>query len=445
MSVFRGSASLDAVEAICDDATTGDTVERLAGLVEANLIQPVPPVMDVPRFRLLETIREYAAERLADSGHQDETVAAHADWFAGWAGELTQHTEGPEASQWLARAVAEADNLRAAIEHLDTAGRHDDQLQLIADCMGLWFDCGLEWEGLTRLERALAVSGPLASARAIALAHWSLLYHESSGPDADGRAREAIALARASGDVPVESFALQILGVTVTGLELATRAFREAIQVSQRARGLPIRYAETSPDEVESSSYHGLANVWMYRSISTSIGFRQEAIAIRDRVGYRRGNALTLSRLAESYLLTGDLAAARGALDRAGSLIDEQAPGHYEQTVSSVRGLLAHYEDRFDDAELLLQAVVNRAMSARRFMYLARDAGPPGRPVPRPTPVRRGRACLDRHRAALPVRRPRALGFAARSTRTTAPAHRPRRPANRPARYRRGNPGPRPT
>ena len=373
MAVFAGGADLDALTDICALDLNASVLGVVAALVDKNLVQPVPASFP-PRFRLLETIREFASERLAESDHEGKTIAAHAAWFAGWARVFSGHSEGPGAEPWLVRALAEADNLRAAIDHLERSERHDEQLQLVVDLMGLWFDCGLDQEGLTRLQRALDASSPQAPPRALALAQWAFLSLGLGAGAALGRAREAVALARARGDAPVESFALQVLGYVLADTDEGEQVLRAAIDVARRARGHTVRHAETSPDVVEMSANHALANRWMYRSISESIRYRREAVRIGERAGDRRGTVLPLCRLAESLMLAGDLVAARGALDRAGAFLQDQFAAHYDESLASTQALLAHYEGRTDDAEHGLGAVVAEAKAAGRLVYLAFEA-----------------------------------------------------------------------
>ncbi len=149
---------------------------------------------------------------------------------------MDPHAEGPQSVAWLARAWAEADNLRAAIEYLDLHGRRDEQLELTVHCMGLWFDCGLEGEGRDRLDRALASCDETTPALPIALAYRSFL---NFGEDPAKQAERAVALAHARSDLPVKAFALQVLGTCIEDFEPAARALNDAIVTADRARGSP--------------------------------------------------------------------------------------------------------------------------------------------------------------------------------------------------------------
>ena len=140
----------------CGRNRTSLVLDTLATLVDANLLRTAAPRGGEARFSVLETVRQYAEERLAASGQRNASSACTPNGSPPGQRPWTRSSEGPQSVAWLARAWAEADNLRAAIDYLDLHGRFDEQLELTVHCMGLWFDCGLEGEGRDRLDRALA-------------------------------------------------------------------------------------------------------------------------------------------------------------------------------------------------------------------------------------------------------------------------------------------------
>ena len=85
LSVLRGSGDLDAVRAVGGSDLGAPTVDVLMDLLDRHLVRPAEPVDGAPRFRLLETVREFAAERLAASGEQTATELRAADWYGRWA------------------------------------------------------------------------------------------------------------------------------------------------------------------------------------------------------------------------------------------------------------------------------------------------------------------------------------------------------------------------
>jgi predicted ATPase/class 3 adenylate cyclase len=126
LSVFAGSFGLDAAEAVCGSGGIDvlDVAELLGSLVDKSLVV-AEPAGGTLRYRLLETIRLFAAERLAEAGGDQAAAvaAAHCAHFLAVAEQAAAHLTGPEQGKWLARLDADQANLRRAAEH--AAGRPD--------------------------------------------------------------------------------------------------------------------------------------------------------------------------------------------------------------------------------------------------------------------------------------------------------------------------------
>ncbi len=166
LAVLRGGGDLDAVRALAGDDLGRPALDVLMDLLDRNLVGRAEPVDGAPRFRLLETVRQFAGERLDEAGEREATELRAAEHFAAWAVQLAKHSEGVDSEPWVVRAVADADNLRAAMDVLDREGRADEHLQLVVDTVALWFSAGLEGEGLRRLTRAVEKASADAPARA---------------------------------------------------------------------------------------------------------------------------------------------------------------------------------------------------------------------------------------------------------------------------------------
>jgi predicted ATPase/class 3 adenylate cyclase len=122
LAVFAGGCTLEAAETVCagDPIARDEILELLAGLVDRSLVVADDEGSDT-RYRLLETIRQYAEERLADNGETETLRAGHAGYYAGFAAEVAAHIYGPEQLEWGARLARERDNLHAAMAYaLDT-------------------------------------------------------------------------------------------------------------------------------------------------------------------------------------------------------------------------------------------------------------------------------------------------------------------------------------
>ena len=153
LSVFPAGATLEAIARVClgdDDARAVDLVERL---LDASLLV----VQDGPverRYRMLETVRQYAARRLRGDDAA-ETSSGHAAWCLALAETAEQELTGGEQSRWFATLEAEHDNLRAALDHLGASGDRVSRLRLAVALSRFWYVRGYLAEGRRRLDQAL--------------------------------------------------------------------------------------------------------------------------------------------------------------------------------------------------------------------------------------------------------------------------------------------------
>jgi predicted ATPase len=125
LSVFAGTFSLEAAEAVCDA-----DVGTLAALADLSLLKPVGD----GRFLMLETIREYAEERLEADGEAQPVRDRHADWFHRLALEAALHLRDQEQARWLDRLEDDLNNIRAALERADD----DRALEIVAALGDFW-------------------------------------------------------------------------------------------------------------------------------------------------------------------------------------------------------------------------------------------------------------------------------------------------------------------
>ena len=131
LAVFAGGATVDSAARVCDMSEV-DTEEILIGLVDKSLIE----VHD-GRFVMLETIRAYAGDQLAESGERDAVSRGHADFFLEFAQTADPHLRRAEQLTWLARLTAEHANLRAALRWAVAADTHL-ALRLVGALTSYW-------------------------------------------------------------------------------------------------------------------------------------------------------------------------------------------------------------------------------------------------------------------------------------------------------------------
>jgi predicted ATPase len=216
LSVFAGSFDLDAAEAVCGFTPIDvlDVADLLGSLVDKNLVVAEPAGTGL-RYRLLETIRLFAAERLVEAGGDAEaaTVAAgHCAHFLAAAEAAAPYLTGPEQGRWLARLDADEANLRRAAQH--AAGRPDGTAVMLRLGVALW-RC---WETRSREQGAFALLAPVlgrpdadADPGLFAAALFTAARTGSHLPAARHFAEQAVQVARALGDDRLLISALMVL------------------------------------------------------------------------------------------------------------------------------------------------------------------------------------------------------------------------------------------
>jgi predicted ATPase/DNA-binding CsgD family transcriptional regulator len=162
LSVFREGWTLPAMEELCcRDIAEGDAFEALGELVDLHLVEPVHEAGAAPRFRLLETIRRFAAEALDLIGEADALLHAHANYYVAFALRAGAALQSTDDHQWAAQVDRELPNVRAALQHLAATGRMTKGLEAAAALGPYWLDRGPMREGRDWLERFLpSASGP---------------------------------------------------------------------------------------------------------------------------------------------------------------------------------------------------------------------------------------------------------------------------------------------
>lgn len=174
LSVFAGGFGLDAAEGV--GAGAGIARHEVLDLLDRLVAQSVVLINEragQPRYWLLETIRQYGRQRLAESGEEERVRALHRDFYCRLAERIADDWYGPGQEEGLARLRAEHGNLRTALEHSDA----QTALALVAALRFHWCADGFLGEGRRWLDRALAAAPEPTPARAKALwvAGWAAL------------------------------------------------------------------------------------------------------------------------------------------------------------------------------------------------------------------------------------------------------------------------------
>ena len=202
LAVFAGSFPVEAAESVCDA-----TINELSALVDLNLLKPIGD----ERLLLLETIREYGLERLAEAGEEDTFRARHAQEFTHVA-ETAYELRSQAEAEWSSRLDRDHDDLRAALDWLSKTNP-EAALDLAGALGWFWFTRGYLAEGDARLRAALAASNANGRSRARALtASGSLAARIGTVKEGRLRLEDAVARWRELGDRAETGAALEALG-----------------------------------------------------------------------------------------------------------------------------------------------------------------------------------------------------------------------------------------
>ena len=193
LAVFAGGCTYEVAEKIA-----GADPDTLQSLLDKSLLRKRDSPIG-PRHWMLETIREYAVEKLKASGEAGELRGRHAGHFMALAESLPRNVSVPKG--WLDEIEAEVDNLRVALDHLAGAGNTQLALRLAGSLWRFWAIRGPHTEGMVRLDQALASDGSATDARAYALTGAvGLAVDLGDFERARRHAEEALALYRLLGD-----------------------------------------------------------------------------------------------------------------------------------------------------------------------------------------------------------------------------------------------------
>ncbi len=184
LSVFSGGASLEAAERVCgDEAFAGEQVlDLLTALIEKSLL--LADGEGTPRYRMLDTIREYAAHRLAEAGESEPVRRAHLAYFTELAETADPHLRRAEQLEWLATLEAEHDNVNAALRGAIAEGWAQEAMRLVGAAGWYWFLSGRRAEG-TELSTAAASLPGEVSDEVRALAYTIVTVFLTSGVGRD--------------------------------------------------------------------------------------------------------------------------------------------------------------------------------------------------------------------------------------------------------------------
>ena len=246
LSVFEAGCTLDIVEAICTGEGIGaqHMLDRISSLVSKSLVVADTIGRAQARYRLLETIREYALGKLDEAGETKRVRDCHLDLFLSRAEEAAPKLGEAYQQLWLNWLESEHDNLRTALAWALESGHIEAGLRIASALVRFWEIRGFLQEGLGWFERLLAQTdeeiSPIVHVNALVFASF-LAMSLGNGPATMAYAREAVELAEGISDEnnPVLTFALAGLSTGARAVGDYQTAFTIGDQAVQRLRVAP--------------------------------------------------------------------------------------------------------------------------------------------------------------------------------------------------------------
>src|SRR5579884_1029708 len=310
LSVFAGGATLEACEQVCSggEVEEWEVLDLLTSLVDKSLVV-YEEREGTARYRLLETIREYARQKLAEAEEAKGVQAKHRDYFLSVAEEAKQKLRGPEQAEWLERLENEHDNLRAALDYCQQQAEGTEAgLRLAGALQEFWWTHGHLSEGRERLAQVLERTTGSEPSKAWACALYAAgVLARMQGDYTTARLflEQSLALQRELDNKLDIACSLSELGTVakVQGDYAAARALQEESLALRRELGDKVGIAV---------SLGNLGNVKKGHVNSTAVrSFQEQSLALRRELGDKVGMAMSLNNLGNVARDQGDSAMAR--------------------------------------------------------------------------------------------------------------------------------------
>ena len=322
LAVFVGGCTLEGVEAVCD--TKGDLdldlLDGTESLVDKSLLQRVEQANGESRFMMLETIREYALEKLDASGENKLTRRAHAAYCLVLAEEEATEQSGAERAEWVERFALEHDNFRAALEWLTETGDAEWGLRLGTALFRFWEGREYFAEGRDSLEKLLKIPAAAAPSRARGRALFSagvLASEQGDYAAADHLMGEGLEVARKMEDKQGVAVSLNAMAVNARDrgdLEVAHALFEESLE----------RWRELGDQKAVARALSNLASVVKSRGdYARTRSLYADCLAIFAAMGDRTGVAWSLNHQGDAAREQGDAAAAKNLYQQALAIFRE--------------------------------------------------------------------------------------------------------------------------
>ncbi len=337
LSVFQGGRTIEAAEEICAPGLSIYVIDGLESLLNKSLLYQEEGPGCEPRFLMLETIHEYAREKLVESSEAEKFQYVHAAYFARLAEQAERELSGAKQTYWYERLRTEHDNLRRALAFALESGESELGLRIMGALADFWNYSGHVGEGLRWIEQTIESAedaSPALRAKALNAAGW-LSFNQGNYARGKLFNQEALALYRELGDEANSAWALLFLSYHYFG----------------------------SPSEIK----EGLALI-------------EDALALFRAQDDQTGITRALNSLGELARLDGDYDRAEQAYQECLSYCRRSGEKLREAFVISNLGLVAQYQGKYEQAESRIKKALSllKDLNVRYPLagYLAFLSGP---------------------------------------------------------------------
>jgi predicted ATPase/DNA-binding SARP family transcriptional activator len=359
LSVFAGGWTLEAAQAVCD----GDALSLTAALAKKSLLVVDQKSGRETRYRFHEIVREYAMEKLAESGKHNMLRTWHLGYFLGLADRVEAELRGPALVDWMERLNDERNNLRLALHWADQIDV-EAGLFLASKLMRYWESANLP-EGRRWLENFIhkpeSKDFPLARAHALNTYSWLLTWLQQF-ERAFSVAEESLALFRAAGERHGEVdvlISLENMYQFKDDLKTALRIGRQALTL---AEALDDRWRQAN-----ALLYLG----WNYHNLEHRFGYWEKAVHLYREVGDQVTLANLLGLLGQFRALHGDFELAERCVDEALRLWEANRRANIWDNPRVTKSLIAMMKGDYEQAEALLRGVMTSAQErGNRMSFL---------------------------------------------------------------------------
>ncbi len=373
LSVFAGGFTTEVLEAIC--ASEGlEILDSLSELIDQSLVT-TEATGAAPRNYLLETVRQYAQEKLMESGEIERLRARHCDFFLKLAERAEAHLHGAQQLEWIDKLEAEHENILAGLDWLMTFGDAERGLRFAGALWNFWYMRGYWTRGRDQFSRVLALPGAgvrsLLRAKALNGAGY-LALRQDDCPVALKYFEESLEIANSVGDEQESAYAMQGLGLYYRRRGEFTRAYDYFTQTMESFRKLDIQWG------MATALTHLGAITADHGNYTQAQSYYEASLPIFRALGDQQNVARALGDLGEIASFRGDYPTARTQCEKSLAIYRESKdkPGvafqlHTLGYIALRQGDYAEACTRFAECLTLYAELKRKQMIAEVFIGLA--------------------------------------------------------------------------